>query len=640
MRLVKALRFRERLFAAVSNSDFDQFSSTSPDDSHRFRPPAPDQTSHKETSHSKNSSHETAVSPAAATPQNHESHPQSHYAPHPDGVFRSRVRAKTGVINPPVRETQIIAVPDFQATDDELSQSEAKLSSARALNAQDEATRSDKSTLHLMTAPVAAHPARRETDLNGAPETVPATREANRTRPIPSSGVSSNANANANANTNTNTNTNTSNEYSNIEYSLQAPQLPSSSAPLEENAAAKSANSKTPTVPTTSRIEYFLEHILLCHFVQPPSLGASQWREEQREEAFNQQTMELFRLRLRLVTGMAMIMLLFHTLLYIYLAPDNTPAHTLMYVGLLAICLTARYVAQKLNSVDALRRLSLWCYAFFALGGALIVGVFGRGQMFILGGHNHILLTTLLLPFAAADCFFVAAMVIASLMISGYVTFMPHHSELYFSQIFTLCTTMAFTVFVAYFQKTLRRRAFDASFNAMCSMSRYQNMSLRDTLTGGHNRRFLMQTLETEIARAMRFSRPISLILFDLDNFKSVNDTLGHAAGDEVLVEVWHAATKAVRNVDTPARYGGDEFAIVLPEAAEDAAHEIASRLRTTTGAHLLHCFGQDSPQSKVTLSIGIVTLRPHDVITAEQLLFMADTQLYAAKKAGKNRIA
>jgi diguanylate cyclase (GGDEF)-like protein len=106
------------------------------------------------------------------------------------------------------------------------------------------------------------------------------------------------------------------------------------------------------------------------------------------------------------------------------------------------------------------------------------------------------------------------------------------------------------------------------------------------------------------------------------------------------LVEVWHAATKAVRNVDTPARYGGDEFAIVLPEAAEDAAHEVASRLRTTAGAQLLHSFGAESLQAKVTLSIGIVTLRPHDFISAEQLLFMADTQLYAAKKAGKNRIA
>ena len=613
----------------MSNSDFDQFGSTSSGDSHRLGLSAPDQTSPDKTT----ASHQTTASPETATPQSHQ--PQSPYAPHPEGVFRPRVRAKTGTEKPPVRETQILAAPDYNALNGASSSSQSNESSSScALNAQEGAARKSKATLYLSVPPVAvppvaappvaapptaAHPARRETDLNGAPETVPTTREANPQQ----SNLSSNSSANA------------SHEYSN-----QAPLLPSSSAPLGCDTAAKSANSKTPTVRSSSRIKYFLEHILLSHFIQPPLLGASQWREEQREEAFNQQTMELFRLRLRLVAGMAMIMLLFHTLLYIYLTPGNTSAHTVIYVSLLTICITARHLAQKLNSVGALIQLSLWCYALFSLGGALIVGVIGRDQMFLLGGHNHILLTTMLLPFAAAHCFFVGSMVIASLMVSGFVTFMPHHSELYFSQLFTLCTTMAFTVFVAYFQNTLRRRAFDSAFDAMCAMSRYQDMSLRDTLTGGHNRRFLMQTLETEIARSMRFSRPISLILFDLDNFKSVNDTLGHAAGDEVLIEVWCAATKAVRNVDTPARYGGDEFAIVLPEAAEDAAHEIATRLRTTTIAHLLNRFGENSIQAKVTLSIGIVTLRPYDVITAEQLLFMADTQLYAAKKAGKNRIA
>ena len=549
---------------------------------------------------------------------------ESYYAPRADAVFCPRARAKTTGVKPSIRVTQILQAPDCAA----LEQDDAEQVSLLQPSIVQSFSNTSPETK-------TSHPVRRATDLNGAPETALIQRDVDdvlRAAQTPYNEYSKNVQTIEVASNDIPSNDIPSNDTASSS---------DSATPIRDHVSKPTrASSRATPTHSISRIEYFLEHILLRHFIQPPQLQAGQWREEQREEAYNQQTLELFRLRLQLMTGIVMAMLLFHTLFYIYLSPNNAPTHSAMYAALIVVCVSTRRIAQTTSCVDAVRKLCFWCYALFSLGGAFIVGVVGSGQTFILGGHNHIMLTTLLLPFAAADCFFIGSMVISSLAVSGFLTFIPHQRELYLSQIFMLCTTTAFTVFVAYFQNALRRRAFDSAFDAMCSMARYQNMSLRDTLTGGNNRRFLMQTLETEIERATRFSRPISLILFDLDNFKGVNDTLGHAAGDQVLVEMWHAATKAVRNVDTPARYGGDEFAIVLPEAAEDAAHEVASRLRNTASTQLLHRFGADSPQSKVTLSIGIVTLRPDDFISAEQLLVMADTQLYAAKKSGKNRIA
>jgi diguanylate cyclase (GGDEF)-like protein len=143
---------------------------------------------------------------------------------------------------------------------------------------------------------------------------------------------------------------------------------------------------------------------------------------------------------------------------------------------------------------------------------------------------------------------------------------MPQQSHVYFSHLFVLCTTTLFVLYIAHFHSLTNRRAFDATFDVMRSATRLQTLSYLDSLTGGFNRRYLEKTMSTEIARATRFARPLSFMMFDLDNFKIVNDTRGHAAGDEVLREVWSAAIGAIREVDTAARYGGDEFCVVLPK--------------------------------------------------------------------------
>jgi diguanylate cyclase (GGDEF)-like protein len=151
---------------------------------------------------------------------------------------------------------------------------------------------------------------------------------------------------------------------------------------------------------------------------------------------------------------------------------------------------------------------------------------------------------------------------------------------------------------------------------------------------------YLQRVLAHEISRAARFSHPLSALMFDLDNFKAVNDTQGHTIGDEVLRVVNEAAVLAVREVDTVARYGGDEFMVVLPETERDDALEIAERMQQCVQEKLQEHFGADSGPNRVTLSIGITTLRPNEKHTPENIISLADERLYEAKRMGKDRIA
>jgi diguanylate cyclase (GGDEF)-like protein len=194
---------------------------------------------------------------------------------------------------------------------------------------------------------------------------------------------------------------------------------------------------------------------------------------------------------------------------------------------------------------------------------------------------------------------------------------------------------------VSHFQCLLRRSAFDTAFDLVRSNNKLQALSFMDTLTGGYNRRYLEQTLGIEVARAVRFNRPLSVMMFDLDNFKAVNDTRGHAAGDEVLREVWQATLGTLREVDAAARYGGDEFSIILPETDEAAAYGVAERLQAAIRYRLHARFGPASPEGRVTASIGIVTARPGETgtPTPDYLIDAADERLYEAKRRGKDII-
>jgi diguanylate cyclase (GGDEF)-like protein len=151
-----------------------------------------------------------------------------------------------------------------------------------------------------------------------------------------------------------------------------------------------------------------------------------------------------------------------------------------------------------------------------------------------------------------------------------------------------------------------------------------------DALTGLANRRVFESILSREVARAHRTSRDLSLVLFDVDRFKAVNDTRGHQAGDHVLRQVASALRGAARDVDLVARQGGEEFAAILPDCSCHQAIEVAERMRAAIAA---------IPEIGVTVSGGVATL-PGDAIDAEQLVAAADKALYRAKRAGRDRIS
>jgi diguanylate cyclase (GGDEF)-like protein len=159
-------------------------------------------------------------------------------------------------------------------------------------------------------------------------------------------------------------------------------------------------------------------------------------------------------------------------------------------------------------------------------------------------------------------------------------------------------------------------------------------MTIMDGLTNVHNKRYLLESLERELPRATRHQRPLSLLMFDLDHFKQVNDTYGHIAGDYVLKEVATLVRSRLRPDDVIARYGGEEFAVALPETELKGAAVIAEELRRLIAEHVFEFEGERIP---VTVSIGCTQLRGED--DAVKLVKAADTKLYEAKRGGRNRV-
>jgi two-component system, cell cycle response regulator len=160
--------------------------------------------------------------------------------------------------------------------------------------------------------------------------------------------------------------------------------------------------------------------------------------------------------------------------------------------------------------------------------------------------------------------------------------------------------------------------------------------STRDALTGAYNRKHFDERLLSEIAYALRHESKMSLILFDIDHFKKVNDTKGHPAGDAVLRHVAGIALSRLRTEDMFARVGGEEFAILLRGVDVQGAARLAERLRSNVSASPTQFEGALIP---VTMSAGCAALGCADPATAEVLLRVADERLYAAKSAGRNRV-
>jgi diguanylate cyclase (GGDEF)-like protein len=176
----------------------------------------------------------------------------------------------------------------------------------------------------------------------------------------------------------------------------------------------------------------------------------------------------------------------------------------------------------------------------------------------------------------------------------------------------------------------LAERAAPAVENARRFREARQQADL-DALTGLHNRRYFHETLAREVARAHRYDRDLALIVFDLDDFKAINDRVGHLAGDAVLADAAERVRDVVRSADVACRVGGDEFAVILPESSTVDADQLYRRIQHSVSSRPL---GQEG---RLFLSAGVAQLRPEDDAVA--FFQRADEALYRAKESGKGKM-
>ena len=163
------------------------------------------------------------------------------------------------------------------------------------------------------------------------------------------------------------------------------------------------------------------------------------------------------------------------------------------------------------------------------------------------------------------------------------------------------------------------------------SNAHLQSLATRDNLTGLYNHRYFQESLTAELNRAQRYQRQFSLLFIDVDYFKTYNDTQGHLEGDRLLIDLSNLFMSSFRKSDIVCRYGGDEFAVILPEASSEKALMIAGKLHAHVSGHPF--YGRETmPQGRITISIGIATYPDHET-DAERLLHHADRLMYVAKK-------
>jgi diguanylate cyclase (GGDEF)-like protein len=172
------------------------------------------------------------------------------------------------------------------------------------------------------------------------------------------------------------------------------------------------------------------------------------------------------------------------------------------------------------------------------------------------------------------------------------------------------------------------------AFTNMQLLADTREMSVRDGLTGCFNRAYAVDTLNAELRRSRRTGAPLSVVMFDVDHFKGINDRFGHLAGDALLKAVGEQLERMLRRTDVRCRYGGDEFLLILPETPLLGAQQVAEGLRQTMNGVRIPVQGPTPP---LTVSIGVTAALPGET-DAQELVARADGALYQAKRAGRNR--
>lgn len=164
-------------------------------------------------------------------------------------------------------------------------------------------------------------------------------------------------------------------------------------------------------------------------------------------------------------------------------------------------------------------------------------------------------------------------------------------------------------------------------------MASLTNVATRDGLTGLYDQASFKHRLKEELERQIRYGSPVSLVMFDIDHFKMINDTHGHAEGDQVLRQVADIMRQQARKLDTVARYGGEEFAIILPQVEKQAGFIFAERLRQNVESYFA------GGPIKVTISLGLATSLPANPLGSDEFIRLSDKHLYEAKRTGRNRV-
>ena len=381
-----------------------------------------------------------------------------------------------------------------------------------------------------------------------------------------------------------------------------------------------------------------------------PVFSPSPIKEADRQATYNRELLGLFRQRLRFNAVLGLMLLPIFQFFFYQLSPTIAQQTFTPYAMMFGVCLLYLLLPAHIHKLIWARILTVFGYSLICLGASLVTVILSQNQfgtlslagiqLAILAAHSQILISIVLLPLTFYEGLVMTFIVTVCLAWSSWWTVPIEQGSMQSSQMFVLMTTAIFVLSVVHFQAVLRRRAFDAGFDLERSVAQLQLLSTLDAVTGGFNRLYLQRILAREISRAARFSHPLSVLMFDLDNFKQVNDTQGHTIGDEVLRMVNDATVLAVRDVDIVARYGGDEFTIVLPETTREDAMEIAERVQQFVQEKLQNNFGEGSAPGRVTLSMGVVTLHPSEKHTPENIISLADERLYEAKRMGKDRIA
>src|ERR1043165_5851398 len=182
---------------------------------------------------------------------------------------------------------------------------------------------------------------------------------------------------------------------------------------------------------------------------------------------------------------------------------------------------------------------------------------------------------------------------------------------------------------------TILKFTYHDNLDEMFQRQMYES-ALRDGLTKAFNKKYFTDRLESEFTFAPRHGSPLALVLFDLDHFKTVNDTFGHQAGDYVLAEISTLLSGALRAEDVFARYGGEEFAVICRGSDQTQAQVVGERMRKTVEGHRFVYEGMMIP---VTISVGIAVLPNTEVKDANDIVGFADRALYQSKNGGRNRV-